>query len=299
MNQGPQDKVPFRLEIVKRYPQRGPLHQYRLAAATKFYCCRCGQVKTSKLTVAIHGDWHFLLCNACYGRLLSIWEVKAGDLADEDRHAELIRLLQGLVGEAEVARARSFVLARDERSYRLSQTALTMLATAEAVAQGFTSIKATELDWSAAIIGLCKAVEIEATRLIGGALSAATAQADLSSDLSRREFSHMARFCASGEFIELGRLASFLKAASKSSLAEASPLVSALREVLSQWPHSDWLVANEGFASKVKELAKRYRNPAAHTALLNHSDFESCSDAVQGSSGLLWGLLVAVEPSHR
>jgi hypothetical protein len=35
----------FRYEVVKTYPQRGPLQQYRLAASTSFLCFRCGPVR--------------------------------------------------------------------------------------------------------------------------------------------------------------------------------------------------------------------------------------------------------------
>ena len=43
----------FRYEIVKTYPSRGPLQQYRLAASTSFLCSRCGSAKTSKLVTTV------------------------------------------------------------------------------------------------------------------------------------------------------------------------------------------------------------------------------------------------------
>ena len=59
---------PFRYDVAKAYPQRGPLQQYRLAASTSFMCFRCGSGKTSKLVSTVQSDWNRLLCNGCYGR---------------------------------------------------------------------------------------------------------------------------------------------------------------------------------------------------------------------------------------
>ncbi|MDX3849188.1 hypothetical protein [Streptomyces sp. AK02-01A] len=292
-------RVPFRFEVIKKYPQRGPLHQYRLAAATTFTCRRCGKDKTSKLAVAIHDKWDLLLCNACYGRLLSIWEIKAGDLGDSERHAELMRLLQGLAREAEVEQARSALIARDSRFALLSSSALTMLATAEAVADGFALKMATELDWSAAIIGLCKAVELETGRLIGEPLRDAASGRDLAIDLADRDFSRMARFCKGGNPIELGAFAHFVEAVARSPRSANSPLASILRSLILRWPRSDWLFAADGFAPRVRTLTRQYRNPAAHTTLLTEAEYRSCAEAVQGADGILWKLLAAVEPTRR
>jgi hypothetical protein len=291
--------APFRFEIVKKYPSRGPLHQCRLAAATMFTCCRCGKDKKSKLAASIHDKWDRLLCNACYGYLLSIWEIKAGDLGDLARNAELLRLLRELSDEAEVERARSVLLARDSRSFLLSAPALTMLATAEAVADGFAVRMATELDWSAAVIGLCKAVELEAVRLICEPLCSAVSEVDLASDLAARDFRRMALFCKRGAPIELGTIAHFLGAATSSQNSAMSPLVSTLRSLARQWPRSDWLFDVDGFAASVRALAKNYRNPAAHTTLLSRVEYHACVELVQGEDGILWKMLAAVEPARR
>jgi hypothetical protein len=77
--------APWPADVVKTMPARGPLQQYRLAATVTFGCSRCGTDKTSRLVTVVDGHDDRLLCNGCYGRLLSRWEVKAGDLPDEDR----------------------------------------------------------------------------------------------------------------------------------------------------------------------------------------------------------------------
>lgn len=59
------------LEVVKEYPQRGQLRQYRLARPTSFTCNRCSLENVSKLVATVNGNWDALLCNGCYGWLLS------------------------------------------------------------------------------------------------------------------------------------------------------------------------------------------------------------------------------------
>jgi hypothetical protein len=287
--------APFRFNIIKTYPARGLLQQYRVDATTAFTCFRCGQAKKSKLITTTGGTWDRLLCNGCYGRVLSIWEIKSGSLDDVERYDELHRVLSGLVAEAEIARAGSLIRARDQRSEQLSPGAMIVLSTAEAVASSLAAA-ATELDWSAAIIGLCKAVEIEAVRLLVVPLKASVAQLDLSGDLSDRDMQRVARYCAGrGAPPELGTLAHFITAAGDPRRHRvSSTLVASLRLLVRAWPTSDWLVAPDGFPTSVANLTRTFRNPAAHTELLDETAYQACSNLVQGEDGILWRLLVAV-----
>lgn len=57
--------------ITKEYPRRGPWQQFRFDRAVEFVCSRCGRGKKAKLVTIIDGDWNRLLCNGCYGFLLS------------------------------------------------------------------------------------------------------------------------------------------------------------------------------------------------------------------------------------
>src|SRR3712207_2799201 len=90
--------------IVKTYPRRGPLSQVRLERAMPFACFRCGREKKAKLQTLYDDDWSRLLCNGCYGRLLSIHEIAAGGEADEEKAEQLAVLLLELVS-ADEARA--------------------------------------------------------------------------------------------------------------------------------------------------------------------------------------------------
>jgi hypothetical protein len=184
---------PFRFEVVKTYPQRGPLQQYRLAASTSFLCSRCGTSKTSKLVSIIEADWDRLLCNGCYGYLLSIWEIKAGALEDESRDAALFQVLASVVPSDEVARAQSRLIASTPQASQLTEPAQRMLATAHAVTAPLR--RATGLDWSVAIIGLCKAVEVEAVHRIAEPLRLVASGQNMSVEAKDPDFRRVARYC--------------------------------------------------------------------------------------------------------
>ena len=217
---------PFRFEVVKTYPQRGPLQQYRLAASTSFLCSRCGTSKTSKLVSTIQVDWDRLLCNGCYGFLLSIWEIKAGSLEGESRDAALLQMLASAVPASEVVRTRSRLIASTPQAAQLTEAAQRMLATAHAVTAPLR--RATGLDWSVAIIGLCKAVEVEAIHRIAEPLRLVASGQDMSVEAKDHDFARVARYCeGKANAPELGSLAHFLRTATNSKRrAETSVLVS-------------------------------------------------------------------------
>ena len=295
----PDSGHPFRYQVVKTYPPRGPLQQYRLAASTSFLCSRCGTGKTSKLATTVQADWERLLCNGCYGRLLSIWEIKAGSLEDEARDAALLQMLTSAAPADEVARAQARLIASAPQHTQLSDAAQRMLATAHAVKATLRSV--TGLDWSVAIIGLCKAVEVEVVYRIAEPLRQVTSGQDMTADLKDTEFARVARYCAgTATPPELGSLARFLRTAANSKKrAETSVLVAALRSATKAWPSADWLFTKGGFTDAVEHLTREYRNPAAHTALLGEEDFTRCTRLVHGHDGLLWQLIVATSRAGR
>jgi len=57
--------------IVKVYPERNGMQQHRLDRAVTFICSRCSVEKTAKLVAIGKEGWQKLLCNGCYGKLLS------------------------------------------------------------------------------------------------------------------------------------------------------------------------------------------------------------------------------------
>ena len=58
-------------KVVKEFPRHGDLQLNRLEKLHEFQCERCRAVKKSKLVAVRGGDWSKLLCNGCYGLLLS------------------------------------------------------------------------------------------------------------------------------------------------------------------------------------------------------------------------------------
>jgi hypothetical protein len=289
----------FRYEVIKTYPQRGPLQQYRLATSTSFLCFRCGISKTSKLVTTVQTDWGRLLCNGCYGRLLSIWDIKAGSLEEESRDVALLEMLAAAVPADEVARARSRLIASAPHYAQLSEAAQQILASAHAVAPALRAT--TGLDWSLAIMGVCKAVEVEAVHRIAEPLRLATSGQDMTVDMKDHDFKRVACYCAGqGKPPELGSLAHFLRTAVNSKKrTETSILLAALRAAAKTWPTADWLFAKGGFTDAIEQLTREYRNPAAHTELLDEDDFARCSMLVLGQDGLLWRLIVATSRSSR
>lgn len=88
---------PVPSSVTKRYPTRGPLQQWRFAEATAFACFRCGRTKRSKLISVYMDDWSRRLCNGCYGRLLSLFNIKSGTRPEDERARELADALLSTV----------------------------------------------------------------------------------------------------------------------------------------------------------------------------------------------------------
>jgi hypothetical protein len=143
--------------ITKTYPPRGPLQQFRFADSVAFDCFRCGDSKKSKLITVYGGNSSKRLCNGCYGRLLSLYEIKAGTAAEDERAEALAAALMTMAAEDEVRQAEKLFRTSEERAERLSAEGLRFIATAEFVAGQLDA--SPQLEWSPAVIGLCKALE--------------------------------------------------------------------------------------------------------------------------------------------
>ena len=65
-----QDAKLSRPDVLREYPLRGVLQQFRLIKVTTFTCNRCNREKTSKLVATTDGNWQNLICNGCYGSVL-------------------------------------------------------------------------------------------------------------------------------------------------------------------------------------------------------------------------------------
>jgi hypothetical protein len=144
--------------IVKTYPPRGPLQQFRFGQSVVFTCFRCGQDKTSKLITIYGSDWRLRLCNGCHGRLVSIYDIKAGTAPTKQRAKQLAQLLFKLA-DADSARAalRLSRIASNPTEVLTDQTQR-CLGTSEFVAAHL--MGELNIEWSPAIIALGSLTEI-------------------------------------------------------------------------------------------------------------------------------------------
>ena len=278
--------------IVKTYPPRGPLSQFRLERATPFACFRCGQEKKAKLVTVYADDWSRVLCNGCYGCLLSIHEIAAGTATEDEKADQLAVVLLQLVYDDDARTALRRSTYRQSPEACLSSETARFLGTAEFVAdrlQGHDT-----LEWSPAIIGLCKAAELEVVARLLEPLRQRCATVDLSGDLADKDLQRLARWCAGSQHSppELGSVRHVLVTAANSKRrASSSPLLRAFLELARAWPRGAWVLASDGLASELAELTTRFRNPAAHTETLDAADYLACRDLVAGDTGLLWRLV--------
>jgi len=90
-------------------------------------------------------DWDRLLCNGCYGLLLSIYQIKSGTKSDDEKAAELADLLLKLYSKDQVREAERRYRLAERRADILFPDAFRFIATAEFLSQALES--ASDLDW--------------------------------------------------------------------------------------------------------------------------------------------------------
>lgn len=157
------------------------------------------------------------------------------------------------------------------------------------------------LEWSPAVIGLCKAVETELVAGLLRPLAEVTIDLDLSNDRADKEIGRIAAFCAdpTRKPPELGTIAHFLQTVAHSETRRAgSILVRHFLGLLAQWTDATWVLNPSGLCRSVSRLSSQFRNPAAHTNELGEADYRDCRDLVVGEDGLLWRFALASE-QHR
>jgi hypothetical protein len=289
-------------KIVKEYPLRGPLKQYRFEKTISFTCFRCSQTKVSKLMTVYADNWNKRLCNGCYGNLLSVYEVKNSTNNIEDKADELANLLLQLVNKDLVRQEESRILLKNNQAKLLTPSSLKFLASSELVASIFgTTDQSISLDWSAAVIGICKAFEVELTSTFVNGLRT-TCKDFLIPEVDTRDkdFGRIASYCAgkSTQSPELGVVGHFLNTAvnSKERLETSTFLKYGFKRYLGLRPKSNWLIDKEGLLGKVTSLAQKFRNKAAHTGELTASDYIECKELVFGDNGMMWNLFISTQP---
>lgn len=282
--------------VTKTYPERGPLQQFRFAAATAFTCIRCGASKQSKLISLYGGNWSRKLCNGCYGRLLSLYDIKAGTAPDDERAEQLALYLLSAATADDQRHAELMFRASESRASALCSDAVRFVATAEYVAGVLDGV--SQLEWSPAVIGLCKAVEAEVVSRILRPLAIEAAHEDLSSDKRDKDIGRIAAFCIDPQRKppELGTFAHFLQTAihSQSRRAE-SPLIGSFLRLAGAWTGSTWVLDPSGLHGALIRLTSDYRNRAAHIDELDQRDYIGCRELTVGTDGLVWKLFLSTQ----
>jgi hypothetical protein len=282
--------------LVKTYAQRGPLQQFRFAENTAFVCVRCGRAKKSKLIVVYQGDWSKKLCNGCYGRLLSLYEIKAGTDAEDEKADKLASALLSIVAIADQRRSEQSFSASENRAALLSTESLRFISTSEHVAQQLDA--APNLEWSPAVIGLCKAVEVELVQRLLRPLAVLVGGEALAADKADKDLGRVATFCgdSSRKPPEIGTFAHFLQTVIHSeSRRDSSPLIRGFLKLTADLVGSNWLLDKTGMWKALVELLGEFRNRAAHIDELSKDDYVRCRDLVIGPRGILWMLVLATQ----
>jgi hypothetical protein len=282
--------------IEKVFSARGPMQQFRLKELNSFHCFRCGRSKTSKLVSIYKENWSMRLCNGCYGFLLSIYNIKSGIENDTDKSNLLSEILLTLITSDQIKESEKLIKLSENRYDYLSPKALRFVATSEYVSKALENV--SELDWSTAIIGLCKAFEVEITNRILDPLSKLVVSEDLTEDSKDKDIGRVAKYYleASSKPPELGTFAHFLITIINSQKRrDTSTLMKAFIRLISTWPKSSWLTDSSGCWQSLGKLAKEFRNRAAHTDELTKNDYEECRDFVVGQKDILWQLVTATQ----
>lgn len=284
--------------ITKEYPKRGPLSQFRFDKSVSFNCFRCGQSKTSKLITIYSNDWDKRLCNGCYGLLLSIYDIKAGQSGIDEKAEQLLDVLIKLVDNSKLRDQSAKINLQSNRVKFLTPTTMRFFATSECVAE--TLSKEPNLDWSPAIIGLCKAFELELIeRFINPLKDFCKEVGFLEQDLKDKDFGRVASYCSgkSMKSPELGVINHFISTAinSKERLETSNFLRLGFKAFLSKLPNHNWLINKNGLINGIQTLTTNFRNKAAHTDELEAQDYQNCKDLVFGSNGIIWDLILSSE----
>jgi hypothetical protein len=284
--------------IVKDYPKRGPLSQYRFEKSIMFNCFRCGQSKTSKLITIYNKDWNKRLCNGCYGGLLSIYEIKVGQTEIDVKLEKLTEVLIKLVDESKIRNQTIKINLQSNKTKFLKPTTMRFFATSECVANTLT--KEANLDWSPAVIGLCKAFELELIERLINPLKEFCQTINFSEiDLKDKDFGKIANYCY-GKSIkspELGVVNHFITTAvnSKERLEHSNFLNLGFKGFLSKLPNHNWIIDKKGLSSGIQLLTTNFRNKAAHTDELEEEDYLNCKNLIFGNDGIIWDLILSTE----
>jgi hypothetical protein len=285
---------PVPSSLAQVYRARGPIQKFRFAEASAFVCFRCEQATKSKFIAVYNQDWSTCLCTGCYRHLLSIYNVKAGTQTHDARAESLGTALLSAVSADAKREAQRIFQTSEQRARFLSPEAVCFVSTAEHVARQLSA--EPHLEWSPAVIGLCKAVECEVVGRILQPLADRAAGQDLEADRLDDQLGRMAAFCidVTRKPPELGTFNRFLELAIHSQhRRHTSKLLGVFFALCRDWVESHWILQKTGLSNVLSDLIKNFRNRAAHIDQLSQEDYAACRSLVIGSEGMLWKIILA------
>lgn len=186
--------------------------------------------------------------------------------------------------------------ASEERASRLSPQALRFLATAQHLSE--TLRVGPDLEWSPAVIGLCKAVEVEIVRTFLKPLAQRSVDSDLSADTADKDMRRVAVYCNGSrpDPPEIGAFAHFLQTAIHSQKRrQDSVLLQLFLAFAADYVGAQWILNPDGLHRSLTILTRKFRNRAAHVDELGPVDYRDCQELVIGPKGLLWKLSLGAE----
>jgi hypothetical protein len=225
-----------------------------------------------------------------------LYNIKAGTGPHDKRAEALANALLSDVAEEKQRDAQRIFRAAEQRAKFLSHDALRFVSTAEHVARQLAA--EPHLEWSPAVIGLCKAVEAEIVGRVLRPLAVRTGGLDLTADRTDKDFGRLACFCTdpTRKPPELGTFGRFLQVAIHSEKRRAtSTLLITFFKLCAEWVGSHWLLESDGFHPALESLITTFRNRAAHIDELSKQDYLSCRKLVIGSDGVLWKIILATQ----
>ena len=177
--------------------------------------------------------------------------------------------------------------------------AVRFIATAEYVAAGLQS--EPQLEWSPAVIGLCKAVEFEVISRMLIPLAESSTGADLSEGKNNKDLKRVVNFCMNqtGPTPEFGTFAHFLQTVIHSQRRrETSTTIDVFLRLARDWSGSSWIFDPASFHQSLKNLTTNFRNRAAHVDELGEDNYLRCRNLVIGTEGVIWKLVESTK-RHR
>lgn len=286
--------------VVQRYPPRGNLQLIRYDSNAPFECWRCRKTKVSKLQAVVNLEQPRIICNACYGYLLSLAEIKAQNIEPWVKAEQIHNLT---IKEASAKQATQATERQEQRLKQywkfLSNEARSFIGTAEYLYERMTG--RDDLDFSPLIIELVKSFEHQCVigfldPMKNKALNEFPKEHEASTDCQDKDFGRMAKYIFGREMRppELGAIAHALVTFIQSrKRIHESTFLKILDAHLSSCRDGEYFLNQERFVAQVFKLTQSYRNPAAHIGSMSKSAFEECRAMLIGPSGILWQLVTA------